>query len=500
MGIPNAVDATFPIQAAPDARDFDVITLAFQGYAVASGCACTPASSGSTLGVAVASGSVFVGSKTAVAVTGATVTPGAASGTNPRIDLVVVDNTGALSVVAGAAAAVPAMPAIPASRTVLAAVYIPTSATSITAGNLIDKRILADYVPPLGVTSTTAAAGNHLHSGEYSSTLHGDTHSGTGSDPITSLSGVALANVTLSPTDGTGVIYMHGQTATPPAPVDDGYVALYARWLSYRPIPTLLSLDREVNFGTLAGGPASLWIVYPNTGTTLATSMLGTWAPTTIAGTSTPTVSHPAPTAALGPRTRFATAATANSDWAVSTTDVRWVRGDSVLPWCGYFFHARVAFTDASYNASGATTGSRFFCGLTDIAATGTTSALSADDPATNNRHGFQRINVNGGKTQTNFFMTIKNGTTESLVDSTIALVQNHVYDFFVFIRPNGGYAFGEVKDLTAGTSSGSLLDIPGSSSVPTATTYMRAMVGMKTVNATARTVDVLRVGCEVSA
>lgn len=494
--IPNLADAAYTYQAEPDSVDFEIVSAAHNAYGVASGCACTAASPGSTLGVAVALGSVHVGSTTPVAVTGVTVTPGAASGVAPRLDLIVVSNLGVVSVVAGTADATPVFPAIPANRTVIAAVAIPTSATSITNTNIVDKRQLLNLTPQFGTTSTTAAQGNHLHAGEYASTTHASTHRGDGTDPITEIGGV-----TVTPDDGTGAITFAAQLAGEPAVAPtDGHIKLAALWRGYRPVISAISADRSAAIGSVVAGATQLWYVQPNTGTTLASAMLPIGAATSFTGTSTPTVSHPAPTTALGFRTRFATAATLSSDFAVSTTNTIYARGDSVLPWCGYFFHARVAFPDASYNAAGATTGSRFFCGMTDIAAIGA-AALGADDPAANNRHGFQRINVNGGKTQTNFFMTIKNTSTstEALLDTGIALVQNHVYDFFIFIRPSGGYPFGEVRDLTAGTTSGSLIDISGAGSIPNQSAFMRAMVGLKTINATVRTLDVMRVGAEVA-
>lgn len=499
MPIPNSAAATYPAQAEPDALDFDIIQAATNGTGVMSGCACTPASSGSTLGVAVASGTVVVAG-TVVAVTGATVTPGAASGSNPRFDLVVSNSSGTLSVIAGTAAATPVFPAAaPATYAVLASVYIPTSATSITASNIVDKRQMlsvdaADTTPSLrrlGTGAAMASKGTHDHAGNYASTAHATTHEGTGSDPL-----VNIGPVTFNASDGTGTITFNAQQTEPSGPPGDGYLQLYARWMGYRPVLSVKSLDREMFFGSMITGPEALFMATPNNGTTLASAMLFSWAAGTISGTSTPTASHPTATSALGYRTRLSTAATAGSDVSVFSADARWIRGDSILPWCGYYYHARVNFPDASYNNTTATTGSRMFFGMTDQTAT---TMLNTDDPA-GNRHGFHRVNVNGGKTQTNFFMSTKNGTTEALLDTGVALVQNNVYDFYIFVRPGGGYAFGEIKNLTAGTGSGALIDIAGSASVPTATTFMRATAGLRTINAVARNMELHRVGVEIPA
>src|SRR5262245_56819024 len=101
--IPNAASAEDGTQAQIDSRDFDTIIAAFSGTGVVSGCAVT-AQGTPHMTVAVAAGTVAVAG-TQVAVTGGNVTITAANATNPRFDLICVDNTGAKSAVAGAAAA-----------------------------------------------------------------------------------------------------------------------------------------------------------------------------------------------------------------------------------------------------------------------------------------------------------------------------------------------------------------------------------------------------------
>lgn len=157
MPIPNTAAASDSKQAEPDSVDFDIVTAGHAMTGVISGCACTPNASGSTLVVAVAAGTVVIGG-VAVTVTAGTATPGAASGTNPRFDLVTVDLVGAIAIVAGTAAATPVFPAVPSNRVALCAVLIPTSATSITAGNIVDKR--QTIVMPGAVVPTASGIGN----------------------------------------------------------------------------------------------------------------------------------------------------------------------------------------------------------------------------------------------------------------------------------------------------------------------------------------------------
>jgi lysophospholipase L1-like esterase len=160
--IPNEASATtYPNQADVDSEDFRVVSDAHSVYGVLSGCACSAASSGVTLGVAVAAGVVYAGTKTQKAVVGATVTPAAAHATLPRYDLITVDYLGTLAVVAGTAAAAPVFPVAAAGRVVLAAVYIPAAATSITNTNIVDKRQVVDHAPDPG-PGNTYAAGSEL--------------------------------------------------------------------------------------------------------------------------------------------------------------------------------------------------------------------------------------------------------------------------------------------------------------------------------------------------
>lgn len=481
MPIPNSATAGFSAQAEPDALDFDIIQAGMNGTGVLSGCACTPGNSGVNLSVAVASGNVVVAG-TVVAVTGATVTPGAASGSNPRFDLVVSNSSGTLSVIAGTAAANPVFPAAaPGTYAVLCAVWIPTSATSITASNISDKRQLVLYnagastpsIRTLGSGATAAAAGNHNHSGTYASTAHWATHDVGGSDVATNMPGH-----TMSAVDGTAAIDFAAQdSGTPSAPnTGDHGVKLFAIWRGWRALPGIRSADNVHPYGIITGGPGGQWHAVANTSTTAPVSnTLG------VATATTGTWSTPAATTATGFIQQNTTGTTSGNTASVSSTDARWVRGDNANPWCGYWFHAIVGFPSAAYSSS------RILIGMTSNSVA---TALGADNP-TGERHAFKLLNGTG-----NFLLSIRSGSgTEETADSGIALVQNNVYEFFICARPNGGFCFGEVRNITAGTSSASMIAISGTT--PAATTYMRALVGLVTTNTTAKLFNFLRAGCE---
>lgn len=508
MPIPNAAAATWAAQAEPDSLDFAVIQAGMASTGVLSGCACTPGNSGVNLSVTVAAGSVYVGSKTSASVAGGTVTPGAAHASNPRFDLVVADGAGALSVVAGTAAAAPAFPSPPASRVVLCAVYIPATATSITASNIVDKRQMVDYAPgagtvtagkiatggvsagaqvanailtdahfaaanidgvaataslrTLGTGAQMAAAGNHTHAGTYASTLHAATHAPGGSDPLT------WSTVL---TDGTGYFTFTPQTTRIATPDGSPNLRLHSLVLANRPV---MGVGASYSLEALDAlfGPASRWAVFPSATTALNT-ILGP------AVTIAATLSHPQPTQAYGIHGNFQV--TAAGQTGMQSPHLGWCRGsDHDSPWLGAWMAIRVCFPDASYTNSGASTGVRFFFGFTDQSSTTTTGA---DNP-TGTRFGIQYVNVNGGKTQTTFQMTARDASgTENLTNTTVGITQNKWYDFFIHMH-NWGACYVQIDDVLARTV---LYSGSTTTGIPAESTFMRAAAHMTSVNATTR-------------
>lgn len=158
--------------------DNDLQSILFQEYldvlvegvsgrnCVLSGCAVTGGADMTpevTKGAVLANGALF-------AVPAGTVTITAADATNPRIDLVVVNASGALVVRAGTAASAPKPPARTANDVVLAAVYVPANDTSIETTKITDMRALREQGPiciyrqtVADTDNTTAAAVNLLN-------------------------------------------------------------------------------------------------------------------------------------------------------------------------------------------------------------------------------------------------------------------------------------------------------------------------------------------------
>lgn len=101
------------------------------------------------------------------AVAAADVTIGAADGSNPRIDLIVVTSAGALAVRAGTAAAIPKPPARTANDVVIAAVYVPANDTSIETTKITDLRTVRDnsvtlFRTTVAETTNTTSSAIHL--------------------------------------------------------------------------------------------------------------------------------------------------------------------------------------------------------------------------------------------------------------------------------------------------------------------------------------------------
>jgi hypothetical protein len=136
----NEADSFSPNQSELDSVDIDVLVAGFSGNGVISGGAVT-AQGTPDMTVAVAAG-VSVISNSRVVIGAGNVTITTADGTNPRIDLVVINSSAVKSVTAGTAAAQPVLPSIPANSIVLATLYVEASDTSIETNKINDRRVI----------------------------------------------------------------------------------------------------------------------------------------------------------------------------------------------------------------------------------------------------------------------------------------------------------------------------------------------------------------------
>lgn len=155
--IPDKGEGDSNIQSILFQEYLDVLVEGISGKnCVLSGLAVT---GGADMTPAVAKGAVL-SNGIMYAVAAADVTIGAADGTNPRIDLIVVTSAGALAVRAGTAAASPKPPARTTNDVVIAAVYVPASDTTIATSQVTDMRVLRENGPIVIYKTTTAETTN----------------------------------------------------------------------------------------------------------------------------------------------------------------------------------------------------------------------------------------------------------------------------------------------------------------------------------------------------
>ena len=175
FSIPNASAAPFPTQSEVFSQDVQILADGLRGNGVLNGCTVTQRGAGANMSVDVAAGNI-VREAVTVVVAGGNAVVSAAHATLNRIDLVSVNDVGALVVTTGTAATVPEPPTIPqvanVNNIVLAFIYVPAADTAINTNQLVDKRAFVSApgsgtftggMSNLGNTSgTTGTVGSRL--------------------------------------------------------------------------------------------------------------------------------------------------------------------------------------------------------------------------------------------------------------------------------------------------------------------------------------------------
>jgi hypothetical protein len=158
--IPDQGEGQSNLQSVLFQEQLEVLVAGIDGRdCVLSGCVVT-AQGSPDMTVAVAKGAVL-SNGVLKAVTAGNVTIGAADGTNPRIDLIVVDSSGAKAARAGTAAAAPKPPARSANDVVIAMVYVPASDTTIGSDQIYDLRMMRTQGPlTIGKQTTVVSFAN----------------------------------------------------------------------------------------------------------------------------------------------------------------------------------------------------------------------------------------------------------------------------------------------------------------------------------------------------
>lgn len=160
--IPDKGEGVNDLQSILFQEYLDILVRGISGtHCVLFGCDVT---GGADMTPAVALGAVLVNG-IMFPVTAGDVTVTAADATNPRLDMIVVDNTGTKVVRAGTPAANPKPPVLSGADVAIAVVYVPAGATTIPTANITDMRVLITQGPiriykTVGpeTTNTTAAA------------------------------------------------------------------------------------------------------------------------------------------------------------------------------------------------------------------------------------------------------------------------------------------------------------------------------------------------------
>jgi hypothetical protein len=151
--VPDYGEPQNNLQAAYMQEYLEVLIAAINGQdcVLSGGAVSAQGSPDMTVAVAKA-GVLSAGALFAVAAGNATITT--ADATNPRIDLVVVNSSGALAVRAGTPAAAPKPAARSTNDVVLAAVYVPANDTTISSAQIVDMRCFQSG--PIVIAKSTA--------------------------------------------------------------------------------------------------------------------------------------------------------------------------------------------------------------------------------------------------------------------------------------------------------------------------------------------------------
>jgi hypothetical protein len=203
-------------------NDMDAILDSFNGEGIISGLV-TSVSSGLTLSVA--SGVVWVNGTKVTKATSTSVVISAADSLRPRKDIIVINSSGTISVVAGTAdyavptgktgveALRPVPPEITTNNVLLSEVYVPAAATSIVSGNITDRRII------LGTSVIDNAVTVHS---ALTTGVHGVTGTVVGTSDSQTLSNKILTTPTIG--DFTNANHTHAAVGSTGGVIDSANI------------------------------------------------------------------------------------------------------------------------------------------------------------------------------------------------------------------------------------------------------------------------------------
>lgn len=213
-----------------------------------------------------------------------------------------------------------------------------------------------------------------------------------------------------------------------------------------------------------------------------------TWLGAGSTGSSAGTITTPV-SSTIGTFTQAASSAGAGAEASIRFPSANpFYRASSSDVYGGFHFHAVVRYPDASYNETGASTGSWINVGLASA------SPPTARRLASLHAAAFNREHENGQNTDTNWqFVVNDGGATATTTDTGIAFTVGNVYEMWITCVAGATSIGWEIRDLTAATSaSGSVgTDLPGS------TTAIYPGSWLRTIDAVSRTIQVARIYIE---
>jgi hypothetical protein len=199
--------------------------------------------------------------------------------------------------------------------------------------------------------------------------------------------------------------------------------------------------------------------------------------------TTVGTISHPVVTEAYGLMANILSGAGAGNTCGVGIATTAFLRG--LLGGGGFFFATRVAYPDASYDETGASTGTRIFVGMTSLTMA---QAVASNEP-TGHHAGFQRLHVNGSLTDTNWFFYTSNGVSHDRVNTGLPFIVGKIYDAYIFCAPTGSVISWRIDNITDGTTAEGFT----STHLPAGDTLLRGGAQIQTVNALSRNLRLQR-------
>jgi hypothetical protein len=182
----------------------------------------------------------------------------------------------------------------------------------------------------------------------------------------------------------------------------------------------------------------------------------------------------------------WSTGTTSGTPAGIGSIAGQFARGSVAGGANGFFMNIRGALQDASYG-SGAT-GARIFVGMTDQ----TLATSVASQNPSGNRVGFS---FDTGRGDTDWMVTTRDGSTETLADSGMVFSGAKAYDWYLYVPPYPSNAtiYWRIDNMSDNTS------VEGSTgtTLPAGSTALRTNLAIRNLSAVSRTISYQRIYVE---